>query len=81
MFLLGPKFKLLYGVIPGVEESICSLALTDEMVEAIAKQSTAYALTRTQLPIEIPVDKDYPERGMKKNPSYLHPKKYTDITK
>ena len=45
-----------------VEKSICSLALTDEMVEAIAKQSTAYALTRTQLPIEIPVDKDYPER-------------------
>ena len=64
-----------------VEESICSLALTDEMVEAIAKQSTAYALTRTQLPIEIPVDKDYPEREMKKNPSYLHPKKYRDITK
>ena len=64
-----------------VEKSICSLALTDEMVEAIAKQSTAYALTRTQLPIGIPVDKDYPEREMKKNPSYLHPKKYRDITK
>ena len=51
------------------------------MAEEIAKRSTAYALARTQLPIEIPVNKDYPAGEKKKNPSYLHPKKYRDITK
>ena len=50
-----PKFTLPYGSIPSVH-LMCMLSLPDELIDTIAKRSTAYAKKRTHLPIMIPVD-------------------------
>ena len=70
-----PKFRLPTGVIPSVA-AMCNLSLPDSIIDGIVTRSNMYAMARTKLEESILVD-----GVMKRNPRWMHPSKYRDITR
>ena len=70
-----PKFKLPFGVNPTVD-AMCKLSLPDSIIDGIVLRSNTYALARTKLE-----QFELVEGVIKKNPRWMHPSKYRDITR
>ena len=70
-----PKFKLPFGVNPTVD-AMCKLSLPDSIIDGIVLRSNTYALARTKLE-----QYELVNGAFKKNPRWMHPAKYWDITR
>ena len=70
-----PKFKLLNNVVPSIDAT-CNLSLPNIFLDGIVEKLCLYAITRTELSQTIMV-----EENIKKNPRYMHPSKFRDITR
>ena len=70
-----PKFQLPPGVTPSVA-AMCTLSLPDSIIDGIVHRSNNYALVRTKME-----QFELVNGAFKKNPRWMHPTKYRDITR